>query len=305
MERLDGGAALPARWRGGVVALGNFDGFHAGHQAVAGRAIARARAVGAPALIATFDPHPVRFFAPDVPPFALTSIDQRARLFVEAGTDAMIVFPFNAELAALTAEAFVAERLAGLAGVVTGEDFTFGKGRGGNVSVLAELGSRYGFVAEAVHPVNEGEQIISSSRIRDALQAGDCPTAASLLTRPFAIEGRVQHGDKLGRTIGFPTANIALGTYLRPRYGIYAVRAKLPDGRIVDGAANIGIRPTFDPPKELLEVFLFDFDEALYDAAIEVELHAFIRPEAKFDTLDALTAQMARDCDAARALLVA
>lgn len=305
MERLDGGAALPARWRGGIVALGNFDGFHAGHQAVAGRAIDRARAAGAPALIATFDPHPVRFFAPDAAPFALTSIDQRARLFAEAGADAMIVFPFNAALAALTAEAFVAERLSGLAGVVTGEDFTFGKGRGGNVFVLAELGSRYGFVAEAVSPVNEGEQIISSSRIRDALQAGDCLTAASLLTRPFAIEGLVQHGDKLGRTIGFPTANIALGNYLRPRYGIYAVRAKLPDGRIVDGAANIGIRPTFDPPKELLEVFLFDFDEALYDAVIEVELHAFIRPEAKFETLDALTIQMARDCDAARGMLAA
>ena len=303
MERLDGGAALPARWRGGIVALGNFDGFHAGHQAVAGRAIGRARAAGAPALIATFDPHPVRFFAPDAAPFALTSIDQRARLFAEAGADAMIVFPFNAELAALTAEAFVAERLAGLAGVVTGEDFTFGKGRGGNVAVLAELGTRHGFVAEAVSPVNEGAEIISSSRIRGALQAGDCATAANLLTRPFAIEGLVQHGDKLGRTIGFPTANIALGNYLRPRYGIYAVRAKLPDGRIVDGAANIGIRPTFDPPKELLEVFLFDFDESLYDAVIEVELHAFIRPEAKFDTLDALTTQMARDCDAARAIL--
>ena len=305
MERLDGGAALPARWRGGIVALGNFDGFHAGHQAVAGRAIDRARAAGAPALIATFDPHPVRFFASDVAPFALTSIDQRARLFAEAGADAMIVFPFNAALAALTAEAFVAERLSGLAGVVTGEDFTFGQGRGGNVSVLAELGSRYGFVAEAVSPVNEGAEIISSSRIRDALHEGDCFTAANLLTRPFAIEGLVQHGDKLGRTIGFPTANIALGTYLRPRYGIYAVRAKLPDGRIVDGAANIGIRPTFDPPKELLEVFLFDFNENLYDAVIEVELHAFIRPEAKYDTLDALIAQMAHDCDAARAMLAA
>jgi riboflavin kinase / FMN adenylyltransferase len=303
MERIDGSLLLPDFARGGVVALGNFDGFHAGHQAVVGRAIALAKSAGKPALVATFDPHPVRFFKPDVEPFRLTSLDQRQRLFAAAGADAMIVFPFNAELAALTAEEFVTQRLAGLSGVVTGEDFTFGKARGGNVAVLAELGACYGLITEAVSPVNEGGEIVSSSRIRDAIKAGDCATATRLLTRPFAIEGVVQHGDKVGRTIGYPTANIALGSYLRPRYGIYAVRGKLADGRIVNGAANVGIRPQFEPPKELLEPYFFDFSEDLYDQVLEVELHHFIRPEAKFDSLPDLIDQMAQDCDTARGIL--
>ena len=147
--------------------------------------------------------------------------------------------------------------------------------------------------------------MVSSSRIREALKAGDCTTATTLLTRPFAIEGHVQHGDKVGRTIGYPTANIALGDYLRPAYGIYAVRGRLADGRVIDGAANLGIRPSFDPPKELLEPFFFDFSGDLYGQVIEVELHAFIRPEAKFDSLDALTAQMDKDCAEARGLLTA
>jgi riboflavin kinase / FMN adenylyltransferase len=151
--------------------------------------------------------------------------------------------------------------------------------------------------------VNEGGEIVSSSRIRDAIKAGDCATATRLLTRPFAIEGVVQHGDKVGRTIGYPTANIALGSYLRPCYGIYAVRGKLVDGRIVNGAANVGIRPQFEPPKELLEPYFFDFSEDLYDQVIEVELHHFIRPEAKFESIEALIAQMDQDCVTARALL--
>jgi riboflavin kinase/FMN adenylyltransferase len=303
MERLDGGSAVPAHLRGGIVALGNFDGFHKGHQAVVGRAIARARAENRPALVATFDPHPVRFFHPDTPPFRLTSLNQRERLFAEAGADAMIVFAFNAALAGLTAEEFVAQRLDGVAGVVTGEDFTFGKGRSGNVAVLAELGAKYGFVAEAVVPVVEGAEAVSSSRIRDALQAGDCATATRLLTRPFAVEGVVQHGEKNGRQLGFPTANIEMGSYLRPRYGVYAVKGRLPDGRMLDGAANLGIRPQFDPPREWLEPHFFDFSGDLYGQTVEVEFHAFIRPEAKFDSLEALTTQIAQDCDRARALL--
>jgi riboflavin kinase / FMN adenylyltransferase len=304
MERLELTGQVPDRFAGGVIALGNFDGFHTGHQAVVGRAVERAKAAGKPALVATFDPHPVRFFKPDVPPFRLTSLNQRARLFAQAGADAMVVFPFNAALASLTAEEFVAQRLAGLSGVVTGEDFTFGKGRGGNVAVLADLGARYGFEAEAVSPVADGGETVSSSRIRDALQLGDCVTAAHLLTRRFAIEGTVQHGDKNGRKLGYPTANIDLGTYLRPRYGVYAVKGVLSDGRILNGAANMGIRPQFDPPKELLEPYFFDFDEDLYGQTIEVEFHAFIRTEAKFESLDALTAQMAKDCDQARQILV-
>ena len=303
MERLDGSSGVPDRMRGGIVALGNFDGFHKGHQAVVGRAIERARAAGRPALVATFDPHPVRFFRPEAEPFRLTSLNQRQRFFAEAGADAMIVFPFNAALASLTAEEFVTQKLAGVGGVVTGEDFTFGKGRGGNVSVLGELGRKYGFIAEAVAPVSDSVDVISSSRIREALQAGDCATATQLLTRPFAVEGIVQHGDKNGRELGYPTANVDLGTYLRPRYGIYAVRGRLADGRILDGAANIGIRPNFDPPKELLEPHFFDFSGDLYGQTIEISFHAFLRDEAKFENLEALTRQIGRDCDQAREVL--
>jgi riboflavin kinase / FMN adenylyltransferase len=306
MQCVRGDETVEGPLRGGIVALGNFDGFHLGHQAVVGRAVAMARARGVPALVATFDPHPVRWFKPDVPPFRLTSLDQRAHLFAEAGADAMLVFRFDGELAGVSASDFITDRLiarAGAAGVVTGEDFTFGKGRGGNTSVLAEIGSAHGLIIETVGPVDEGGETISSSRIREALQTGDCATATHLLTRPYAIQGVVQHGDKLGRTIGYPTANVDMGDYLRPRYGIYAVRGRLSDGRVLDGAANLGIRPTFDPPKELLEPYFFDFSGDLYEQEIEVELHAFIRPEAKFDSLEALTAQMARDCDIARDLL--
>lgn len=303
MERLDGSSGVPDRMRGGIVALGNFDGFHKGHQAVVGRAIERARAAGRPALVATFDPHPVRFFRPEAEPFRLTSLNQRQRLFAEAGADAMIVFTFNAALARLTAEEFVAQRLAGVVGVVTGEDFTFGKGRGGNVSVLGELGRKYGFIAEAVAPVSDSVDVISSSRIREALQAGDCATATQLLTRPFAVEGIVQHGDKNGRELGYPTANVDMGTYLRPRYGIYAVRGRLADGRILDGAASIGIRPQFEPPKELLEPHFFDFSGDLYGQTIEIAFHAFLRDEAKFENLEALTRQIGLDCDQARTVL--
>lgn len=303
MERLDGGSAVPAHLRGGIVALGNFDGFHLGHQAVVGRAIARAKAEGRPALVATFDPHPVRFFKPDLPPFRLTTLDQRQRLFGAAGADAMLVFHFDAELAAVTAEDFVIDRLIGrigAAGVVTGEDFTFGNRRGGNIAVLRQLGAEHGLSVDTVAPVLDGGEPVSSSRIREALEAGDCETATRLLTRPFAIEGVVEHGDKRGRAIGYPTANINLANYQRPHYGIYAVRGRLPDGRTLEGAANLGIRPSFHPPKELLEPYFFDFSGDLYGQTIEVELISFIRPEAKFDGLDALTRQMEQDCAEAR-----
>ena len=313
MMRIGGDETVEGALRGGIVALGNFDGFHLGHQAVVGRAVALARAQGRPAIVATFDPHPVRYFKPDVPPFRLTSLDQRQRLFAAAGADAMLVFKFDAELANVTAQEFITERLiarAGATGVVTGEDFTFGKGRGGNTAVLAEIGGAHGLTVETVGPVSERGEVISSSRIRDALQLGDCATATRLMTRPFAIQGVVQHGDKVGRTIGFPTANVDMADYLRPKYGIYAVRGRLPansqfGGRVLDGAANLGVRPTFDPPKELLEPYFFDFAGDLYGQEIEVELHSFIRPEAKFDSLDALTAQMERDCAAAKAILAA
>jgi riboflavin kinase/FMN adenylyltransferase len=308
MERLTNARPLPGRLRGAVLALGNFDGFHRGHQAVVERARLRARQSGRPLIVATFDPHPVRFFHPEAPPFQLTTLDQRERLFAEAGADAMLVFDFDADLAAATPEEFVADRLvvrSGAAAVVTGQDFTFGHGRAGNVVTLAALGGHHHIETEAVGAVADGGGVVSSSRIRDALAAGDCETAARLLTRPFAIEGIVQHGDKLGRQMGFPTANLMLNGYIRPAYGIYAVRGRLADGRCLDGAANLGLRPSFDPPKELLEPYFFDFSGDLYGQTLAVELHAYLRPEERFDGLDALKAQIARDCDAARALLAA
>ncbi|WP_242414992.1 bifunctional riboflavin kinase/FAD synthetase [Sphingomonas panni] len=307
MQRLDGGAAVPGPLRGGIVALGNFDGFHAGHQAVVGRAVERARAEGRPAIVATFDPHPRRFFQPGLPPLRLTSLDQRERLFAEAGADAMLVFPFDAALAGLSAEGFATERLVeriGAGGVVTGTDFTFGKGRSGDVATLQALGERYGFSAETVAPVGDGQAVVSSSRIRDALREGRPREAAALMTRPFAIEGVVEHGAKLGRQLGYPTANLAMGGYLRPAYGIYAVTGRLADGRVLKGAANLGIRPTIEgEPVELLEPYFFDFSGDLYGQTIEVALIEYLRGEEKFESLDALKVQMAADCDRARAVL--
>ena len=306
MIRLDSREAISDHLRGAIIALGNFDGFHQGHQRVVAEAIDWARSEGRPAIVATFDPHPVRFFRPETPPFRLTTLDQRQDLFAAAGADAMLVFHFDALFAANTAEDFVIRLLHhrfGAGGVVTGEDFTFGKARGGNRELLAEMGAKLGIAARSVGPVAAEGEVVSSSRIRDALRNGDCETATRLMTRPFAIRGIVQHGDKVGRTIGYPTANLDLGTYLRPRYGIYAVTGRLEDGRTLNGAANIGIRPTFDPPKELLEPHFFDFAEDLYGQEIEVAFHHFLRPEAKFAGLGALTAQMDADCLRARELL--
>src|SRR5690349_10846930 len=182
MQRLDGGSTVPDALRGGIVALGNFDGFHRGHQAVVGRAVSRARAEGRPVLVATFDPHPVRHFVPDAPPFRLTTLEQRERLFAAAGADAMLVFHFDGLLASVTAPDFVGDYLAsriGAAGLVTGEDFTFGKGRGGNVEVLKLLGQANRLSVDAVGPVSDGGELVSSSRIREALKAGDCETATA------------------------------------------------------------------------------------------------------------------------------
>lgn len=306
MIRLHSHQPVPESLRGNIVALGNFDGFHLGHQAVVGEAIRWAKAEGRPAVVATFDPHPVRYFQPDAEPFRLTTLDQRQELFAAAGADAMLVIHFGPEVAGMTAQQWIEEGLSGhlgAAGVVTGEDFTFGKGRSGNPQVLGEIGAAHGIRARAVGPVHDAGGPVSSSRIREALKAGDCEEAARLLTRPFTVRGLVQHGDKNGRQLGFPTANLDMGHYLRPLYGIYAVKGRLPDGRVLNGAANLGIRPSFDPPKELLEPHFFDFAEDLYGQEIEVLFHHFLRGEAKFDSLDALVAQMKKDCDRARALL--
>nr|WP_247714161.1 bifunctional riboflavin kinase/FAD synthetase [Qipengyuania xiamenensis] len=300
---------MPESLRGAIIALGNFDGFHLGHQAVAKEAIDWARAEGRPSIIATFDPHPVRFFKPDAAPFRLTTLEQRQELYLAAGATAMLVFHFDGELAGTTAEDFVrvllAEKL-GVKGVVTGGDFTFGKARGGNFEKLVELGKEVGIEARAVDPVMDGGAPVSSSRVREALREGDPQEAARLLTRPFAIRGVVQHGDKRGREIGYPTANLSIEHYLRPKYGIYAVTGRiLSTGQELKGAANIGVRPQFEPPKELLEPYFFDFSGDLYGQEIEVAFHHFLRGEAKFDNLDDLIAQMEKDCEKARHLLSA
>ena len=304
MERVFDGV-VPAAKRGGVVALGNFDGFHRGHQAVVGAAMGAARASGRPALVATFDPHPARAFRPDAPPFALTTTDQKLDLLEGFGVDATIVFSFDAAFAALSGPDFVRVWLAdaiGAAAVVSGADFTFGAKRSCDTAMLATLSGDLGIAASVVPAVTDAVGILSSSRIRALLRAADPVGAARLLTRPFTIRGVVEHGAKLGRTLGFPTANVTLGAYLRPAYGVYAVRV-LVDGRWVDGVANLGIRPMIEPPLELLEVHLFDWSGDLYGRTIDVALVAFLRPEWKLDGLDALKAQIDADCVAAKARL--
>ena len=306
MQRVTLAGGIPEALRGSIVALGNFDGFHLGHQAVVRRAIDRAFHERRPAVVATFDPHPVIFFKPDVPPFRLTTLDQRQALFDHAGADAMLVFEFGAALASMDAEAFVAEVLVGqigAAGVITGDDFSFGKGRTGDPALLRALGERHGLAAEAVPQVLLEGQRISSGRIREALVDGDTGTATHMLSRDFAIEGVVQRGDARGRELGFPTANVTLGDYQRPRYGVYAVRVTLDDGTEHPGVANLGVRPTFQPPQELLEAYLFGFEGDLYGRRIEVALHAYIREERKFGDLDGLVAQMREDEAAARRVL--
>ncbi|BDW80864.1 riboflavin biosynthesis protein [Erythrobacter sp. Dej080120_24] len=308
MRWLDHREDVPKALRGAVIALGNFDGFHRGHQAVAGEAIRWAHEEGRPSIIATFDPHPVRFFRPDVPPFRLTTLEQRQELYLAAGATAMLVFHFDAELAGTSAEDFITQILIGrfgAHGVVTGGDFTFGKMAKGNVDLLRTFGAENGLESRVVEAVEESG-VISSSRIREALREGDPQLAAQLLSRPFAIRGIVEHGDKRGRTIGYPTANLSVENYLRPRYGVYAVTGKiLATGQVLKGAANIGIRPQFEPPKELLEPYFFDFSGDLYGQEIEVAFHHFLRGEAKFDNLEGLMAQMEKDCDEARRLLSA
>jgi riboflavin kinase/FMN adenylyltransferase len=306
MQRLTLAGGIPEQLKGSIVALGNFDGFHLGHQAVVGRAVQRGFHERRPVIVATFDPHPVRFFKPDLPPFRLTTLDQRERLFAHAGADAMLVFEFGPQLASMDAPEFIADVLAGqigAAGVVTGDDFTFGKGRSGDAALLAKIGAEHGIKAEAVPQVTLDGERISSGRIREALVEGDTGTATHMLSRDYAIEGVVQRGDQRGRELGYPTANLTLGDYQRPKYGIYAIRVTLEDGSEHPGVASLGVRPTFEPPEELLEAHLFGFDDDLYGRKIEVALHSFIREEKKFESLDDLVAEMRRDEAEARKLL--
>jgi riboflavin kinase/FMN adenylyltransferase len=307
MQRLYHDQVIPDELRGAVLALGNFDGFHLGHQAVVSRAIALGFHLRKPVIVATFDPHPVRHFKPDVPPFRLTTLDQRESLFAHAGADAMLVFRFGTELASMDAGEFVSDMLVnriGAAGVVTGDDFNFGKGRSGDVALLKQLGERHGLIVEAVSQVLVDSERVSSGRVREALVDGDVAMATRLLTRAYAIEGIVERGDgRGGAELDCPTANVRLADYQRPAYGIYSVRVRLEGEEEYAGVASLGVRPMFDTPVELLEANLFDFSGDLYGRTIEVGLHHYIRPEMKFGSMGELADRMKQDAQEARRLL--
>lgn len=301
---------LPAAIRGCAVALGNFDGVHQGHRAVIEAAKQAARDLGVPSAVLTFEPHPRSLFRPDDQPFRLTPWRIKARLIEGLGVDALFEVRFDEAFSHLSAEEFVGQVLVdGLEArhVVAGYDFVFGHQRGGDMAFLRSAGQRHGFGVTEVRPVaGPDATAFSSTRVRRHLEAGEVREAAVILGHDWEIEGRVEHGDKRGRTIGFPTANVELGTYLRPRLGVYAVMAGLDEGaRTVwhKGVANIGRRPTVGGVTERLEAHLFDFDGDLYGKHLRIRLCHFIRPEMKFESFQALKDQILADSDRARALL--
>ena len=301
---------VPASLKGSVVAIGNFDGVHRGHQALIEQARWQARTLGGPVSVLAFEPHPQEYFRPGPGSIRLTPLRMKARLLAELGVDAFFALPFDAAMAGRTADTFVTDILKnglGVAGVVVGPDFEFGKGRGGNLTKLKAMGAQQGFMVTGFEMVRSGAEKISSTRIRDLLAAAQPQEAARLLGRFWAVEARVEHGDKRGRTMGFPTANMHLGHCFQPAFGVYAVRVVITDNdREVarrDGVANFGIRPMYETKVPLMEAHLFDFDGDLYGQHLQVELVSYIRPEAKFDGLPALIAQIAQDAGKARAIL--
>ncbi len=302
---------LPEEVRGASVAVGNFDGVHLGHRAVIGEAGRIARDQDLPWAVLSFEPHPRSLFVPDQEPFRLTPFRIKARHIEELGVDNMIVLHFDQEFAHLSADDFVSKVLVdglGARHVVSGYDFVFGHKRAGNVELLLHKGQEKGFDFTCVSAVEDGETIFSSTRVRDRLKAGDPRGAAELLGRPFEIEGRVEHGDERGRTIGFPTANLHLGEYLRPALGVYAVKAGIDEGtdtKWLDGVANFGNRPTFDKKDAIFEAHIFDFDGDLYGRHLRIALVDYLREEKKFDGPDDLKAQIALDSDNARQILAA
>jgi len=295
---------IPPEAQGATVALGNFDGVHLGHHAVLRAAHAARPELTRVAL--TFEPHPREHFRPDDPPFRLTLAAAKAQALRGAGAQHVVALPFDTALAAMSAEDFVTEVLHGALKakhLACGTDFAFGHRRGGDVAFLAERAERLGIGLSVVPPVADEAGPISSTRIRRLLQDGYPERAVRALGRPWAIRGEVGHGDKRGRTIGFPTANIPLGRHLEPARGVYAIRAELPDGRSVPGVANIGLRPTVAGTESRVEAHLFDFGEDLYGQEIGVALLHYLREERKFAGLEALKAQIAADAAAARELL--
>tara|TARA_B110000971_G_scaffold181153_1_gene187847 strand:- start:1395 stop:2381 length:987 start_codon:yes stop_codon:yes gene_type:complete len=292
-----------------VLAIGNFDGVHLGHQQVIAQARATADRLDAPLGVMLFDPHPQQFFAPEAPPFRLTRLVTRAALLAQLGVDFTLALPFDAAMAACEAEDFIDNILCeqlGAKAVCVGYDFCFGKGRKGNFAMLQTYGEKLGFETNATSAVLQPDSTApySSSAIRNFLRDGEPEKAADLMGHAFAIEGEVQHGDQRGRTIGFATANMALEDYVLPKFGVYAVRAEILDGafagQLIDGVANLGMRPTVGTDKPRLETHLFNFDGDIYDANLRVSLLHFIRPEQKFDGLESLTTQIAKDSDTAK-----
>jgi riboflavin kinase/FMN adenylyltransferase len=301
---------LPAEARGSVLAIGNFDGVHLGHHAVLGRTRDLARSLGAPFAVLTFEPHPRSLFRPEDPPFRLTPLRVKVHALEELGVEHLFVRHFDQDFANISAEAFVREILVAqleVKQVVVGWDFCFGHKRTGDVALLRNLGAELGFAVTAMDPVTQQDgEVYSSSNIRRYLREGAPDKASRLLGRPFEIDERVFEGDRRGRTLGFPTANLALSEYLVPAIGVYAVRAGVEsEGTIrwYDAVANLGRRPTVDGTRLQLEVHLFDFTGDLYGHHLRVQLVERLRPEKKFDGLEGLKAQIARDCDRARTVL--
>lgn len=296
---------LPADARGATVALGNFDGVHLGHASVI-RAAHAARP-DIPVAVLTFEPHPREVFRPDDPPFRLTLSAERADALAALGVQILYELTFTHEFSLMSAEDFVTAVLhegIGARHIVSGQDFAFGHRQRGDTGFLSARCQALGMGVTLVPPVTDSRGPISSSRIRRALQDGYPERATAELGRPWAIRGVVAHGDKRGRTIGFPTANVALGRHLEPARGVYAVTIRLQDGTMYRGVANIGRRPTVNAgPESRLEVNLLDFSGDIYGTEITVALHAYIRPEVKFSGLDSLKAQIAADADEARRLL--
>jgi riboflavin kinase/FMN adenylyltransferase len=297
--------SVPADARGATVALGNFDGVHRGHAAV----IKAAHAARPKAALAvwTLEPHPREHFRPDDPPFRLTLSAERATALEALGVTLLYELPFDHDFSLMSAETFVTEVLhqgLGARHLVCGPDFAFGRRRGGDTDFLANRAEALGMGLTLVPLLADRAGPISATRIRRVLQDGYPERAAADLGRPWTIRGVVAHGDSRGRTIGFPTANIALGRHLEPARGVYAVTVRLPDGEWRKGVANIGRRPTVNQgPESRLEVNIFDFDDDIYGAKLSVALHSYIREEIRFPSLDALKAQIAEDAQQARWLL--
>ena len=298
--------APPAALRGLVLAIGNFDGVHRGHQAVVGAAMARARSLGRPAAALTFEPHPRQYFRPQEPLFRLTDERTKLRLLGALGLDAAVVLTFDGQLASLSAEAFVAEILVGrygVAGVAVGFDFHFGRGRQGSPAFVAAQGRARGFPVDVVGALEEEGRPVSSTAIRAALAEGRVVGAAELLGHPWFVSGPVIHGEKRGRELGYPTANLRLDPACGLKHGIYAVRVGLGAGRRYGGVASFGRRPTFDNGAPLLEAFLFDFSGDLYGQEVDIAFIGWIRPEQRFDSAEALVRRMDEDARLARVAL--